>query len=111
LMPRFDQAWANLNIQVRSRFETKSQESARSRTHIRLRPFNWESPWQAIVLVIMNVNFEANEIYGATRQVLEMDEQEHSKNAPKASKSQTKLRGGISLARFKALADCIWMRS
>ncbi len=56
--------------------------------------------WDAVVLVLMDENYEPYEIYRARRDAL-------SEYLDKASSSRAK-RGAMSVARFKILGDLVW---
>lgn len=88
-------AWKDLKIQIKGRAifdETKSGQ--------RIGQLKLDKEWDAVVLVLMNEDFETQEIYMAGRkdvkeELAEMD-----------SKRQN--RGAMSVARFKHLANLVW---
>lgn len=61
-----------------------------------------EQEWDSVVLVLMDENFEAFEIYEAERDEI-MD-------AQNASQSKRAKRGAMSLAKFKAISERVWTR-
>ncbi|MFT5351572.1 MAG: hypothetical protein ACI9MF_002395, partial [Gammaproteobacteria bacterium] len=63
----------------------------------RLGQLKLEQNWDAIVLVIMDVDFETQEIYLAQREAI-VEVLSESKNK----------RGSISIARFKIIGELLW---
>lgn len=82
----------DLRVQIKGRviFDEK-------RTGYRLGQVKTEQPWDAILLVIMNGEFETDEIYLANRAEI-LDATEKGKNK----------RGALSVARFKAIGELLW---
>lgn len=73
-----------------------------SKSGQRLGQLKTDQPWDSVVLVIMDENFETTEIYEAMRdEVLTELEQ---------SSSSRSRRGAMSVARFKHLAHQVWNR-
>ena len=62
-----------------------------------------EQDWDSVVLVLMDENFEAYEIYEAERNVIE--EAQSSSQSKRSSK-----RGAMSVAKFKAISELVWTR-
>lgn len=82
----------DIRVQIKGRviFDEK-------RTGYRLGQVKTGQPWDAILLVIMNEEFESNEIYLADRaDILDVIEQGKNK------------RGALSIARFKAIGELLW---
>lgn len=61
-----------------------------------------EQEWDSVVLVLMDENFEAFEIYEADREVIV--------EAQNASQSKRAKRGAMSVAKFKAISELVWTR-
>jgi len=62
-----------------------------------------DKPWDSIVLVLMDEEFEPFEIYEAERDTVEAVLEE-------TADSRRKRRGAMSVARFKAIARLVWTR-
>lgn len=62
-----------------------------------------EQDWDSVVLVLMDENFEAFEIYEAERDVIE--EAQSSSQSKRSAK-----RGAMSVAKFKAISELVWTR-
>jgi len=60
-----------------------------------------EHEWDSVVLVIMDEDYEAREIYEADRHVL-LDALEENKN------SKRNKRGAMSIAKFKRISTLVW---
>lgn len=60
-----------------------------------------EQPWDSVLLVLMNADFETEEIYEASRDVIMEAMQD-------AGSSSRKKRGAISVSRFKRIAHLVW---
>ena len=87
--------WKGLKIQIKGRAifdETKSGQ--------RIGQLKLDKEWDAVVLVLMNEDFETQEIYMAARQDVE------DELAEMDSKRQN--RGAMTVARFKYLANLVW---
>jgi len=72
----------------------------RKRSGYRLGQLKTEQDWDGILLVIMNSEFDTDEIYLAKREVLEKflsDKKQSSK-------------GSITVARFRIIGDLLWDR-
>lgn len=70
----------------------------------RLGQLKLEQDWDSVLLVLMNADFETEEIYEADREaIIEALED--------ASNSTRKKRGAISVARFKRIAQLVWCQS
>lgn len=74
-----------------------------SKTGHRLGQLKLEQPWDYVVLVLMDENYEPVEIHEADREVLV-----ETLNDPSASKRTA--RGMISVARFKIIGRMLWTR-
>lgn len=60
-----------------------------------------EQSWDSVMLVLMNADFETEEIYEADREaILEAVEE--------AGSSSRKKRGALSVSRFKRIAQLVW---
>lgn len=81
-----------LRVQIKGRAIVNSKRSGH-----RLGQLKLGQEWDAIVLVIMDVDYETSEIYLAERQSI--------MEAINESKSK---RGSISIARFKIIGDLLW---
>lgn len=82
-------------IQIKSRTifdETKGGE--------RIGQLKLNQDWDAVVLVLMDENYEPYEIYRAQR-----DELEQFVNQSQSSRAK---RGAMSVARFKIIAELVW---
>lgn len=92
-----DPARDGLRIQIKSR--TIFDES---KTGQRIGQIKAEQPWDCVVLVLMDDNYEPYELYEADRDdLLEFME--------KASSGRAK-RGALSVARFKMIGRLAWSR-
>lgn len=62
-----------------------------------------DKDWDSVVLVIMDENYEAVELYEASREEIEnaMDE---------SASSSRKKRGAMTVARFKIISRLVWAR-
>lgn len=60
-----------------------------------------DQPWDSVLLVLMNADFETEEIYEAQRDAI-IDALED------AGSSSRKKRGAMSVSRFKRIADLVW---
>jgi hypothetical protein len=69
----------------------------------RLGQLKAEQNWDKLILVLMDDNYEAQEIFEADRQVL-LEALSDTKDSKRAS------RGAISVARFKILGRLVWSR-
>lgn len=82
-------------IQIKSRTifdESKGGE--------RIGQLKMNQDWDAVVLVLMDENYEPYEIYRASRGELEAFSKQTSSNRAK--------RGAMSVARFKIIAELVW---
>jgi len=92
-----DAAQDNKRIQIKSR--TIFDESSSGQ---RIGQIKVDQPWDSVVLVLMDENYEPYEIYEAEREdLLEFID--------KSSSSRAK-RGALSVARFKIIARLAWTR-
>lgn len=74
-----------------------------SKSGQRLGQLKLDKQWDAVVLVLMNEDFIAQEIYMASRDAVEADLEESS--------ASRKKRGAMSVARFKHLGHLVWTES
>ncbi|MFQ5661249.1 MAG: hypothetical protein ACE5GZ_12560 [Gammaproteobacteria bacterium] len=81
-----------LRVQIKGRVIFNERKSG-----YRLGQLKLEQSWQATLLVLMNSEFEPDEIYLAHRDAI--------LNVLDKSKSR---RGAISVARFKAIGELVW---
>ncbi len=81
-----------LRVQIKGRAIMNTQRSGH-----RLGQLKLEQDWDAIILVLMDADFESQEIYLAEREVI----REY------LDKSKGK-RGSLSVARFKIIGDLLW---
>ena len=84
-------------IQIKSR--TIFDES---RSGQRIGQVNVDQPWDSVVLVLMDEEYEPYEIYEAERDEL-------LEYMQKSSSSRAK-RGALSVARFKIIGNLVWAR-
>lgn len=92
-----DPARDGLRIQIKSR--TIFDES---KTGQRIGQIKTDQPWDTVVLVLMDEEYEPYEIYEADRgELLEYIEQSSSNRAK---------RGALSIARFKIIGRLAWSR-
>lgn len=69
----------------------------------RIGQLRMEQPWDSVVLVLMDDEFETFEIYAADREAIE--------EAVKESEgSKRNKRGAMSVAKFKAIGRMVWNR-
>lgn len=66
----------------------------------RLGQLKLDKPWDSVVLVLMNEDFEPFEIYEADRDTIEAAMEDNSSNRSK--------RGAMSVAKFKAIGQMVW---
>lgn len=85
-------------IQIKSRVMTQEKKSG-----ARLGQLNTQGDWDTLLLVILDEDYEASEIYEATREELSdaLAEAEHS--------NRTR-RGALSVAKFKNIGWLVWAR-
>ncbi len=62
-----------------------------------------DKDWDSVVLVVMDENYEAVEIYEASREEVEDAMQE-------SASSSRKKRGAMTVARFKIISRLVWTR-
>jgi hypothetical protein len=87
-----------LKIQIKGRVIFDEAKSGQ-----RLGQLKLEQEWDAVVLVLMDENFESFEIYQASREeILDAMDDANSSNRSK--------RGAMSVARFKNIAELVWTR-
>ncbi len=92
-----DPARDNLRIQIKSRTIFDESKSGQRIGQIKV-----DQPWDAMVLVLMDEEYEPYEIYQAEREeLLEYIE--------KSSSSRAR-RGALSIARFKIIGRLAWTR-
>ena len=87
--------WRDLKIQIKGRAIFDEAKSGQRIGQLKL-----DKEWDAVVLVLMNEEFETQEIYMATREEVENELSEMD------SKRQN--RGAMTVARFKYLARLVW---
>ncbi len=90
-----DPARENKRIQIKSRVIFDESKSGQRIGQVKL-----DQPWDSVVLVLMDENYEPYEIYEAERDELEEFMQ-------KSSNSRAK-RGALSVARFKIIGRLAW---
>ncbi len=81
-----------LHVQIKGRAVVNPKRSGH-----RLGQLKLDQDWQAIVMVIMNVDFETSEIYIAERDAI----------AEVLGENKNR-RGSISVARFKIIGELLW---
>lgn len=82
-----------LKVQIKGRAILQENKSGH-----RLGQLKLEQDWDAIILVVMNDQFESEEIYYCHRDQIE----------DALADSTPNKRGSLSLAKFKIIADLIW---
>ncbi|HFD81504.1 MAG TPA: hypothetical protein ENK05_14120 [Gammaproteobacteria bacterium] len=91
-------ARAGRRIQIKGRVIFDEGKSGQRIGQLRL-----EQDWDSVVLVIMDENYEATEIYEAMREdILEAMEE--------AGGSARRKRGAMSVARFRIISQLVWTR-
>jgi hypothetical protein len=88
-------AWKDKKIQIKGRAIFDESKSGQRIGQLKL-----DKEWDAVVLVLMNEEFETQEIYMAERDEVEAEMAELD------SKRQN--RGAMTVARFKRLAKLVW---
>jgi len=83
-------------IQIKARVMLDEQKSGQ-----RIGQLKVDQQWDSVMLVLMNSEYEAVEIYEAHREDL-LDDLESSEN------NNRKKRGAMSIARFKKIASLVW---
>ncbi len=73
---------------------------AESRSGQRIGQLKLEQDWDAVVLVLMDEEFQTTEIYRAARDVVEDAFEESTRSK----------RGAMSVARFRKIAERVWER-
>ena len=93
----FDPERDGRRLQIKSRTIFDEGKSGQRVGQIRM-----EQPWDAVLLVLMDEEYEPYEIYEAEREEL-------LEFAAKSSSSRAK-RGALSVARFKIIGRLVWTR-
>jgi len=85
-------------VQIKGRVIFDEEKSGQRIGQLKL-----DKDWDCVVLVIMDENYEAVEIYEASREEVEnaLDE---------AASSNRKKRGAMTVARFKIISRLVWAR-
>ena len=91
-------ALAGLRILVKGRAIFDQQKSGQRIGQLRI-----DQPWDAVLLVLMDEQFEPFEIHEARREDL-ASELERAADSPRAR------RGAMSVARFRAVGSLVWSR-
>lgn len=73
-----------------------------SKSGYRIGQIKVDKPWDSIVLVLMNEDYEPFEIYEADREVI--------LDVLGESSASQKKRGALSVSRFRIIADLVWTR-
>ncbi len=92
-----DPARSDLRVQIKSRTIFDESKSGQRIGQIKV-----DQPWDVVVLVLMDEEYEAYEIY-------EMERDELLDYMKKSSASRSK-RGALSIARFKIIGRLVWTR-
>lgn len=87
----------NLRVQIKSRTIFDESKSGQRIGQIKL-----EQPWDVVVLVLMDEDYEPYEIY-------EVERDELLEYVEKSSANRSK-RGALSIARFKIIGKLAWTR-
>jgi hypothetical protein len=90
--------FANRLIQVKARVCFRDNEKGQ-----RIGQLNLDGQWDMLMLALMNEQYETTEIYAIDRDVLL---QEVFKNPDK----KLNKRGAMSIAKFKAISECVWQK-
>ena len=90
-----DKSWPGLKVQIKGRAIFDESKSGQRIGQVKI-----DKEWDAIALVLMNEDFETQEIYLAKRDAMEQELAEID------SKRQN--RGAMTVARFKHIADLVW---
>ena len=85
---------------IRQRLDESADRVAGARTGQRIGQLKMGQPWDAVLLVLMDENYEPYEIYQAMRDDLEA--------FTDASSSGRAKRGAMSVARFKIIGQLVW---
>ena len=91
-------AWKDLKIQIKGRAIFDEAKSGQRIGQLKL-----DKDWDVVVLVLMNQDFETQEIYMAMREEVENELAELAK-----TDSKRQSRGAMTVARFKHLAKLVW---
>lgn len=67
----------------------------------RIGQIKFDHPWDSVVLVLLNEDFELRGVYEASRKDVEA-----ALNAP-GSKARNE-RGALSVSKFKSISKCVW---
>jgi hypothetical protein len=98
-----DAAWDAVDPASGDRIQIKSRTIFdESKGGQRIGQLKLNQPWDAVVLVLMDENYEPYEIYQATRDDLA--------DYVDASSSSRAKRGAMSVARFKIIGRLVWDR-
>lgn len=87
--------WKDLRIQVKGRAIFDEAKSGQRIGQLKL-----DKQWDAVVLVLMDDEFRASEMYLATRDAV--------LDALTDDTSKRRNRGAMSVAKFKHIAHCVW---
>jgi len=87
--------WLELKIQIKGRAIFNDSKSGQRIGQLKL-----DKNWDAVVLVLMNENFESQEIFMASRDQVKQELAELDGHRQK--------RGAMTIARFKHLARLVW---
>ncbi len=80
-------------LQIKGRVVFDGSKSAQ-----RLGQLKLDQPWDELILVLMNEDYEPTEIFAAARGVIE----------PVLEKKAPNKRGAMTVAQFKIIARCLW---
>lgn len=83
-------------VQIKGRAIFDEQKSGQ-----RIGQLKTEQEWDSVVLVLMDENYEATEIFEADREII-IDALNES------TSSNRKKRGAMSIAKFKIISDLVW---
>ena len=90
----YDYRGKKLRVQIKGRAVFNEKKGGHKLGQLKL-----EQEWDAIILVIMDDEYESRELYLARREDIE----EYSRNS-------NSRRGSLSLARFKIIGELVWDR-
>lgn len=86
-------------VQIKGRAIFDEQKSGQ-----RIGQLKVDQDWDSVVLVIMDENYEATEIYEADRETI-------MEALAEQTSSKRNKRGAMSVAKFKIIADCVWNKA
>lgn len=102
--PNADAGWDAVDRETGKRIQIKSRTIFdESKSGQRIGQLKMNQDWDAVVLVLMDEEYEPYEIYQASRDELA--------EYVEASSSSRQKRGAMSVARFKVIGELVWDRT